>query len=138
MQIFPILINSGRQINKLLLALLLNLGIQLPLTWAVPTTIIPKEDDPKYKELAESFKSGDFQLWQLVDYALYLIELLVFFAGGVAVLMIVIGGYQYMLGAISEDKESGKKTLGFAILGFVVCLLAWLIVNFIQYVVTSG
>lgn len=105
--------------------------------WAdQPLTVIP--DRNFYEELAESFQTGNFQLWQLTDYAFYLVELLVFFAGGIAVLFIVIGGYQYMIGAVSEDKEAGKKTLGFALGGFAVCLLAWLIVSFVQSFVTSG
>lgn len=110
---------------------------------ASPTTLIPKKDDalaPDHprNELADSFQSGRFEIWQIGDYVIYLIELLIFFAGGISVLFIVVGGYEYMIGGVTEDKEAGKKTIGYAITGFVVSLLAWTIVEFVQIWVTSG
>lgn len=115
------------------------------LAFAAPTSLIPKEEitsekpynDPE-NELARSFQTGQFEIWQLGDYAIYLIELLIFFAGGISVLFIVVGGYEYMIGGVTEDKEAGKKTIGYAVTGFVISLLAWTIVEFVQIWITSG
>jgi len=52
------------------------------------------------------------------------IHLLVPYASGVAVLMLIIGGIQYM-----NNPEQGKKTLTAAIIGLIIVILAWSIVN---------
>ena len=116
-------------------------------------TLIPKEISDAEKEklsdadqqkadeqnqLAKSFRTGEFELWQLGDYVQYLIEVLIFFAGGISVLFIVIGGYKYMIGSVGDDKEAGKKTIMYALGGFVIAVLAWTIVNFVQVWLTSG
>jgi hypothetical protein len=88
--------------------------------------------------LAEKFRTGEFELYDLGTYVQYLIEFLIYLAGGIAVLFIVIGGYKYMVGSISDDKEAGKKTIAYALGGFAIAVLAWTIVNFIQVWLTSG
>ncbi len=120
---------------------------------AASTTIIPKEVTSEEKkaatgdelkkletqdQLAKKFRTGRFELYDLGTYVQYLIELLIFFAGGISVLFIVIGGYKYMIGSMSDDKEAGKKTIGYALGGFAVSVLAWTIVNFLQVWLTSG
>ncbi|MFH1546076.1 MAG: pilin [Patescibacteria group bacterium] len=105
------------------------------------TTIIPQLGDIKSKEgvdFADKFRMGQFELYDLGTYARYLIETLIIFAGGIAVLFIIIGGYKYMIGSISDDKEAGKKTIGYALAGFAVAVLAWTIINFVQVWLTSG
>jgi type IV secretory pathway VirB2 component (pilin) len=48
----------------------------------------------------------------------------------IAVIFIIIGGYQYAAsGANSEMKEKSKKTLTWSISGLVVIILAAVIVN---------
>ena len=110
------------------------------------TTIIPKKIEGKdltdeqeaRNELAESFRTGQFELYNLGTYVQYLIELLIYFAAGISVLFIVIGGYQYMIGSISDDKEAGKKTISYALGGLAISILAWTIVNVVQVWLTSG
>jgi hypothetical protein len=52
------------------------------------------------------------------------------FSGIVAVLFIIIGGYQYMTSGMNEEMaESGKKTLQNAIIGLVIVILSYLIVS---------
>jgi hypothetical protein len=43
-----------------------------------------------------------------------------------------------MIGSITENKDAGKKTLGYALGGFAITILAWTIVNVVQVFVTSG
>jgi hypothetical protein len=53
-------------------------------------------------------------------------------AGIIAVLFIVIGGYQYMFSAGNDEMaESGKKTLQNAIIGLVIIILSYLIISVI-------
>ncbi|MFH0776052.1 MAG: pilin [Patescibacteria group bacterium] len=98
-----------------------------------PVTLIPQEGD-----LASKFISGDFEIYDLGKYVIYLIEFLIYIGGGIAVLFVVIGGYKYIVGGSSDSKDAGKKTIGYALAGFAVTVLAWVIVNFVQVWLTSG
>ncbi|OGE81782.1 MAG: hypothetical protein A3E98_01535 [Candidatus Doudnabacteria bacterium RIFCSPHIGHO2_12_FULL_48_11] len=54
-------------------------------------------------------------------------------AGIAAILFLVIGGFQYMTsGANQEMAETGKKTVTNAIIGIVVIILSYVIVNVIN------
>jgi len=82
-------------------------------------------------------KSGDIRLFMLPFFVTYLIQFLLQIAGVVALLFVVLGGYYYVLGGLTDDKEKGKKTITHALLGLIVALSAWVIVNFIQVALTS-
>ncbi len=59
-----------------------------------------------------------------------IIKLMLFIGGAVAVLFVIIGGYQYMTsGGNSEQAEKGKTTVVNAIIGIVLIVLAWVIIN---------
>ena len=107
------------KIFLLALAMLL-LPIFAQPVFAAGTTIIPQLGDVKEGEVdfADKFRLGKFELYDLGTYARYLIETLIIFAGGIAILFVVIGGYKYMVGSISDDKEAGKKTISYALAGF--------------------
>lgn len=53
------------------------------------------------------------------------------FAGGIAVMMIIIGAYQILFGSLSSDKSKGKRTIYLALSWFALASLSWLIVKFI-------
>jgi len=70
---------------------------------------------------------------------LSIIKLLLTFAGIVAVVMLVLGGYWYMAaGGNEEMSEKGKKTIINFVLGLVVVLLAYTIVTVISDTLTSN
>lgn len=83
-----------------------------------------------------ALKTGQIRLWMAPFYITSLIQFLIGLAGLVAVIFIIVGGYKYVIGGLTDDKESGKKTIKFAIIGLVVSLLAWIIVNIIQVQIT--
>jgi hypothetical protein len=57
---------------------------------------------------------------------------LILIVGAVAVLMLIIGGLRYVLsGGNSSNVESAKNTIFYAIIGIVVAILAFAIVNFV-------
>jgi len=68
---------------------------------------------------------------------MYWIQMLLSLAGGFAVIMIMVGGVQYMIGSVSNDKEQGKKTITYALSGLALAFFAWWIVELIQVWLTS-
>ncbi len=84
-----------------------------------------------------AIKTGLVKLWMLPIFIKYIIDFLLSIAGLIAVLFVMIGGYLYMFGGLSSDKEKGKNAIIYGIVGFVVALLAWVVVNAIQLLVTS-
>jgi hypothetical protein len=59
-----------------------------------------------------------------------IINIMLYFAGIIAVVFIIIGGYRYMTSAGStEGAGAGKKTLINAIIGLVIVILAYVIVR---------
>ncbi len=66
------------------------------------------------------------------------IRILLMIGGAIAVLFVIIGGYQYLTsGGNDEDAEKGKKTLTNAIIGIIIITLAWVIVNVVVNQITS-
>lgn len=66
------------------------------------------------------------------------IRLMLLFAGAIAVVFVIIGGYQYLTsGGNEETAEKGKKTLINAIIGVIVVVLAYVIINVIVNLVSG-
>jgi len=64
--------------------------------------------------------------------AVSLVRLLMTFLGIIAVIIILLGGFKWMTAAGNEDKVSeAKKLIGAGIIGLVIILAAFLIVNFV-------
>ncbi len=89
------------------------------------------------KLLACAIQLGKIHLFMLPYFIGYIVQFLLLIGGLIAVLFVVYGGYQYSIGGLSEDKESGKKTITNALIGVVVSLGAWIIVNFLMVSLTS-
>lgn len=82
-------------------------------------------------------KLGRIRLFMMPFFITYIIQFLLQVAGLVAVLFVVLGGYKYAVGGLIEDKEAGKKYILHALVGLIVALSAWMVVNFIQIALTS-
>lgn len=93
--------------------------------------------DNRSKALGCAIKTGKVRLYMIPFYITYLIEFLLGLAGLISIGFVVYGGFRYVVGGLSEDKESGKKIIKHALIGLIVSLSAWILVNFIQVVVTS-
>lgn len=75
----------------------------------------------------------------LSDFLIKAIKILLSFAGIIAVVMLVIGGYWYMAaGGNEEMSEKGKKTIINFIMGLVVIILAYTIVSVIASTLTGA
>ncbi len=58
---------------------------------------------------------------------------LLIFAGAVAVLFLIIGGFRYVVSAGNPDQvEGAKKTILYAILGLIVIFVAYVLVTLLQ------
>ena len=67
-----------------------------------------------------------------VDLAKIIIDTLLFIVGAIAVVMIIIGGIIYVTSAGDSGKVTqGKNTVLYAVIGLVVALLAFAIVNWV-------
>lgn len=68
-------------------------------------------------------------------------NVLLFIIGAIAVIMIIIGGIRYVISnGDSAQIKSAKDTILYAVIGIIVALLAYAIVNFIivEFVASSG
>ncbi|HXH04806.1 MAG TPA: hypothetical protein VNI82_00045 [Candidatus Nitrosotenuis sp.] len=61
-----------------------------------------------------------------------IINTIIFVIGAVAVIMVVIGGFRYVVSnGDSSSVTSAKNTILYAIVGLIVAMLAYAIVNFV-------
>ncbi|MBI4235707.1 hypothetical protein HY604_05410 [Candidatus Peregrinibacteria bacterium] len=82
-----------------------------------------------------AIKTGDIKLWMVPFYIRYILEFIIGVAGLLVVGGIIYGGYLYLFGALTEQKEQGKKAIINSIIGLVLSLSAWAIVSIvIQFV----
>lgn len=66
------------------------------------------------------------------------IQLMLLFAGAIAVVFVIIGGYWYITsGGNEETAEKGQKTLTNAIIGVVVIVLSYAIITVIANLVSN-
>lgn len=68
-----------------------------------------------------------------------IINILIFIIGLVAVIMLIVGGFRYVFSQGNEKSVQGAKdTILYAIIGIVVAVLAFAIVNFILGGLNTG
>lgn len=64
---------------------------------------------------------------------------ILYIVGIVAVIMLIIGGIRYIVsGGDSKKVTDAKNTILYAIIGLIVCFLAFAIVNFVIAALPSG
>ena len=95
-------------------------------------TILPEGGD-----LANKIRSGNIHLTDLPAFIAKFIDFGIIMAGSICLLFLVIGGYRYIVGGIVQSqREQGKQTIMYALIGLIVSLLSWAIVNTVQLLVT--
>ena len=68
----------------------------------------------------------------LTDQIATIVNLLIFSIGMVAVIMLIIGGFRYVFSQGNEKAVTGAKdTILYAIIGLVIAILSFAIVNFV-------
>lgn len=75
---------------------------------------------------------GDETATDLPDVFRLIVNIILFLVGAVAVIMLVIGGFKYVVsGGDTNAVESAKNTILYAVIGIVVAFLAYAAVNFV-------
>lgn len=70
---------------------------------------------------------GDFE-----DFLKDIVNILLFIIGTISVIMIIVGGLRYVLsGGDANSIKAGKDTVLYAIIGLVVALMAYAIINWV-------
>lgn len=78
------------------------------------------------KDQADQKLFGANSIWTRI------INMLIFLIGSIAVIMIVVGGMRYVLsGGDSSAVNSAKNTILYAVVGLIVAVMAYAIVNFV-------
>lgn len=81
-------------------------------------------------------KTGNIKLYMVPYYVRSILEFIIGISGLVCVGAIVFGGYWYLFAGISDDKERGKKAILYGVIGMVLTLLAWALVNILISLLT--
>lgn len=87
--------------------------------------------------LACGIKTGNIPLWMVPFYLRWILEFIIALAGLASVGGLVLGGYMYLFSGISNDKERGKNALKNSVIGLVLTLTAWAIVNILLALLTG-
>lgn len=83
------------------------------------------------------FTTGVFHFDCIPAYLGYLMKFFVVFSGGALLIGIILGGYKYAIySATATGKEEGKKQLLGAIVGFVLVILSYLLLDTIIEILT--
>lgn len=74
---------------------------------------------------------SDGKVKPLPDVVIYIINIAIGLSSLVAVIFIIVGGFNYMTSTGESTKiEKAKKTIIHAVIGLIICILAFAIVNF--------
>ena len=68
-----------------------------------------------------------------------IIQIMLLFSGMIAVVFVIIGGYRYITSNGNEESaEKGRNTLVNAIIGLVIIILSYVIINVVVNLVSYG
>lgn len=78
------------------------------------------------------FAGGEISADCVPIFLAHLIKFIFGFAGAVCLFMIIFAGYQIAISSLSgQDTSPGKQRIVWAIIGFIVCALAFFIIDFV-------
>ncbi len=156
--------NSMRKINVILVSLLIGL-LSFQVVAQAQGTILPKpgksiegeapvdceEEINKFNNsgnfensimtreevLGCAVTSGRISLPMVPYFIQYFSNFLLGLVSLIALLFVVIGGFLYIMGGLTQEKEKGKKFITNALFGMVLAFLAWSIVSVIISALTG-
>ena len=127
----------GRSLRLLALAAVLFVGLGAALPTVVSAQGLPEG------LIVEGIDGCDFTTGKLESRCIpnfigYLVELIFGVVGLICLINIMIAGYELAASGITEDKTAGKNRLTYSVIGAVVCVCAFLIVDFFLAAVFFG
>lgn len=84
-----------------------------------------------------AIKSGNIHFWMIPFFINRALDFALSIAGLISILMILVGAYYYIGGSLSDDKETGKTIIQYAILGLVIALSSWSVINLLLLALTG-
>lgn len=85
-----------------------------------------------------SIITGRIRFAYVPRFIVYALELLTILSGVLSLLFVVLGGYYYLINSLSGgDMDKGKSYIKNAIIGLIVSLSAWSVINLVQLFFTS-
>ena len=114
--------------KKFLIAALVSLGIVVtPLAMDAPVFANAKSEVTSGVSSVNDGNSTD-----LPSFITNIVNILLFLAGAIAVIVIIIGGIRYVLSSgDSGQVQAAKNTILYAVIGLIVVIMAYAIVNFV-------
>ena len=134
-----------RKIGKIISLVIVGLGLVFCL-WPTlslaedSNTLLPSPkvdvydcNQPATLDYATKIVCGEVHLSDIPYYILWVANFMLGIIGTICVIMVIVGGYQYIFAGFNDAKKgAGKKTITNALVGLVIALLSWVIVNVIQ------
>lgn len=124
-----------KSLQSLLIVPVLALGVSLVAPIAQPTNVNAQSTfDKGLQEGADSSKGKDQQAELFGQEGIFktITNVLLFIIGAISVIMLIIGGIRYTVSnGDSAAVTSAKNTILYAVIGIVVAILAYALVNFV-------
>lgn len=123
-----------KSLQSLLIVPVLALGVSAVTTVMQPVDSYAQGAEGGLSGGAQSAKGEDQQENLFGDGGLFqtITNVLLFVIGAVSVIMLIIGGIRYVVsGGDSSAVTSAKNTILYAVIGIVVAILAYAMVNFV-------
>ncbi len=117
--------------RKLLLFLGVLLLLPLTITEALGLSLESFREEVYRPENLPAGLEGDLSAEGKVNYVLnFIVDVILYAAGGVAVLMLIIGGIMFIASTGNQDrKDKAVKIVKFAIMGLFIIILAFALVS---------
>jgi hypothetical protein len=97
---------------------------------------VKENPDEANEVLGCAIKTGRVSFWMIPYFIVYIIEFIIGLSGLIAIIFVVIGGYQFIVSGATDQRDAAKTTIRNAVLGLVLVLTAWVIINIVQFVLT--
>jgi len=115
-----------KKITSIILSLFMLIGVAS----LVPATATFASAADQIKTGVDSVSSGDSAT--LPSTFKTIVNVMLYILGAISVIMIVIGGIRYTIsGGDSSSTKAAKDTILYAVIGLIVAILAYAIVNFV-------
>lgn len=107
-----------------------------------PPTVLPAEDrdvggyGDECVGLSTMIRTGDLSLRQIPCFIKFFSQTLIAIAGTLSVIFVMVGGFQYVVGA-DDMKDAAKRTITYALIGLAVSLMAWILVDIVLQFATE-
>lgn len=86
-------------------------------------------DSPE--ETEKAIREWDIHLDDIPNMIKYAIDFLLWIAGTIAIIFVIVWAYKILLGSLEQDKTKWKETIIMAIFWFAIASLAWFIIKFL-------